>query len=36
VAPYHWAAAYALVAIMIVALGATARRSGDARGDLVA
>jgi len=36
VAPYHWAAAYALVAVMIVALGASARRSGDARGDLAA
>jgi len=35
VAPYHWAAAYALVAVMIVALGAS-RRSGDARGDLAA
>ena len=34
VAPYHWAAAYALVAIMIAALGANARRSADARGDL--
>jgi len=36
VAPYHWAASYALVAIMIAALGATARRSADARGDLAA
>jgi AGZA family xanthine/uracil permease-like MFS transporter len=36
VAPYHWAAAYALVAIMIAALGATGRRSADARGDLAA
>ena len=35
VAPYHWAAAYALVAVMIVALGAS-RRSGDTRGDLAA
>jgi len=35
VAPYHWAAAYALVAVMIVALGAS-RRSGEARGDLAA
>ena len=35
VAPYHWAAAYALVAVMIVALGAT-RRSADARGGLAA
>jgi adenine/guanine/hypoxanthine permease len=36
VAPYHWAAAYAVVAIMIVALAATARPSADARGDLAA
>ena len=36
VAPYHWAAAYAVVAIMIAALGASARRSADARGDLAA
>jgi adenine/guanine/hypoxanthine permease len=36
VAPYHWAAAYALVAIMIAALGATTRRSADPRGDLAA
>jgi AGZA family xanthine/uracil permease-like MFS transporter len=36
VAPYHWAAAYALVAIMIAALGASARRSPDARGGLAA
>ena len=35
VAPYHWAAAYALVAVMIVGLGAT-RRSADARGGLAA
>jgi AGZA family xanthine/uracil permease-like MFS transporter len=35
-APYHWAAAYALVAIMIVALGATSRRSTDAGGGLAA
>jgi AGZA family xanthine/uracil permease-like MFS transporter len=34
-APYHWAASYALVAVMIVALGAT-RRSAEARGDLAA
>ena len=36
VAPYHWAAAYGVVAIMIAALGASARRSPDARGDLAA
>ena len=36
VAPYHWAAAYALVAIMIAALGATTRRSADGPGDLAA
>ena len=36
VAPYHWAAAYALVAIMIAALGAGSRRSAEARGDLAA
>ncbi|HEY8150804.1 MAG TPA: hypothetical protein VIK51_17985 [Vicinamibacteria bacterium] len=36
VAPYHWAAAYALVAILIATLGATARPSPDARGDLAA
>jgi len=36
VAPYHWAAAYGVVAIMIAALGASARRSADARGDLAA
>ncbi len=35
VAPYHWAASYALVAAMIVALGAT-RRSADARDDVAA
>jgi AGZA family xanthine/uracil permease-like MFS transporter len=35
VAPYHWAAAYAIVAIMIAALGATARTAG-ARDDLAA
>jgi adenine/guanine/hypoxanthine permease len=35
VAPYHWAASYALVAIMIVALGAT-RRPAAARDDLAA
>jgi AGZA family xanthine/uracil permease-like MFS transporter len=34
VAPYHWAASYALVAIMIAALGANARRSADATGGL--
>ena len=36
VAPYHWAVAYAVVAIMIAALGASARRSPAARGDLAA
>jgi len=36
VAPYHWAAAYALVAIMIAALGATRGRNAEARGDLAA
>jgi adenine/guanine/hypoxanthine permease len=36
VAPYHWAAAYAVVAIMIAALGASSRGSADARGDLAA
>ena len=35
VAPYHWAAAYAVVAIMIAALGAS-RGSADAGGDLAA
>ena len=35
VAPYHWAASYALVAVMIVALGAT-RRPALARDDLAA
>ena len=36
VAPYHWAAASALVAIMIAALGATRGRNAEARGDLAA
>src|SRR6266545_4773672 len=35
VAPYHWAASYALVAVMIVALGAT-RHPAAARDDLTA
>jgi len=35
VAPYHWAVSYALVAVMIVALGAT-RRPAAARDDLAA
>jgi adenine/guanine/hypoxanthine permease len=36
VAPYHWAAAYALVALMIAALGATAGRTAGVRDDLAA
>ena len=35
-APYHWAAAYALAAVMIVALGSTAGSRAGARDDLAA
>jgi hypothetical protein len=28
--PYHWAAAYAVVALMVMALGSTARPAGPA------
>ncbi|HEU0090926.1 MAG TPA: hypothetical protein VFS78_02375, partial [Vicinamibacteria bacterium] len=36
VAPYHWAASYALAAVMILALGSTARSRAGARDDLAA
>jgi len=35
-APYHWAASYALAAVMILALGSTARSGAGARDDLAA